>query len=136
MLRRPGLWFLAVIVWFVALFLLSNQSHLQPPGPEFDNRDKVYHTGYFALGSLCLFVGMRLKAPSRGTVKTVLVVFLFAALVGAFDEFHQSFIPNRSGNDVGDWLADASGGILGSLLGMVLLRMPGIRMKQKQPCEP
>ncbi|QIF00359.1 VanZ family protein [Roseimicrobium sp. ORNL1] len=136
MLRRPGLWFTAVAIWFVALFLLSNQSALQPPGPEFENRDKVYHVGYFALGSLCLFVGLRLKNPARSVLKTALLVLLFAAFVGAFDEFHQSFIPNRSGNDLGDWLADASGGIIGSLAGMVLLCMPGIRLKQKQPCEP
>jgi VanZ family protein len=136
MLRRPGLWFAAVVIWFTALFLLSNQSHLQPPGPEFENRDKVYHAGYFALGSLCLFVGLRLINPKRTVLKTVLLVVLCAALVGAFDEFHQSFIPNRSGNDLGDWLADASGGIIGALAGMVLLCVPGIRMKQKQPCEP
>ncbi|RBP42472.1 VanZ family protein [Roseimicrobium gellanilyticum] len=136
MLRRPGFWFLAVAIWFVALFVLSNQSHLQPPGPEFDDRDKVYHAGYFTLGSLCLFVGLRLKNPGRTVLKTALLVLLFAAFVGAFDEFHQTFIPNRSGNDLGDWLADSAGGILGSLFGMVLLCVPGIRMKQKQPCEP
>jgi VanZ family protein len=136
MLRRPGLWFALVVIWFVALFLLSNQSRLQPPGPEFQNRDKVYHAGYFALGSLCLFVGLRLKNPGRTVLKTTMMVLLFAVFVGAFDEFHQSFVPNRSGNDLGDWLADSAGGILGSLLGMVLLRVPGLRMKEKQPCEP
>ena len=135
MLRRPGLWFTAVAIWFVALFLLSNQSHLQPPGPEFENRDKVYHAGYFTLGALCLFVWLRLHWPERSMMKTALLVILFAAFVGAFDEFHQSFIPNRSGNDLGDWLADSLGGILGSLFGMVLLHVPGIRIK-KQPCEP
>lgn len=135
MLRRPAVWFTAVTVWFVTLFLLSHQSHLHPPGPQFDNQDKVYHAGYFTLGTLCLFVGLQLGRPERSLMRTALLVILFAAFVGAFDEFHQSFIPNRSGNDWGDWLADSAGGVFGSLAGMLLLRMPGLRMK-KQPCEP
>jgi VanZ family protein len=135
MLRRPGFWFTAVAIWFVTLFFLSNQSHLQPPGPQFDNQDKVYHAGYFTLGALCLFVGLRLKNPGRSLMRTAMLVFLFAVFVGAFDEFHQSFIPNRSGNDWGDWLADSVGGVIGSILGMILLRAPGLRMK-KQSCEP
>lgn len=135
MLRRPGLWFTAVAIWFVTLFLLSNQSHLHPPGPQFDNQDKVYHAGYFTLGALCLFVGLRQRRPERSHMRTALLVVLFAVFVGAFDEFHQSFIPNRSGNDWGDWLADSVGGMIGSFFGMLALRTPVLRMK-KQPCEP
>lgn len=135
MLRRPSIWFLAVAVWFGVLFFLSHQSHLTPPGPQFDNRDKVYHAGYFTLGATCFFIGLRLWRPTWRLPVLVTLTVLLCMGVGAFDEIHQSFIPNRSGNDFGDWLADTAGGFIGSLCGAVLLRSRRLRA-EKQPCGP
>ena len=41
---------------------------------------------------------------------------IIVAMLGAFDEWYQSFSPGRSGNDLGDWIADCSGGIVGYLI--------------------
>jgi len=120
MLAHPRLWIFAVIVWAAALWLLSGQSSLHPPGPEFANRDKVMHATYFALGGTCLFLALRLKKRPLTKLATCLIVVGFCSLVGVVDEYHQSFIPNRSGNDVGDWLADTVGGVIACCLGSLL----------------
>ncbi len=137
MLRRPVFWLSAVALWFVTLFVLSHQSHLQPPGPQFDHRDKVYHAAYFTLGAACFFIALRLWRPSLRAGLVVLCTVTLCMAVGAIDEYHQSFVPNRSGNDIGDWLADTTGGFLGCLLGAWLLRLPWVSgTRKKQPCEP
>lgn len=135
MLRRPGFWFFAVVLWFVILFALSHQSRLQPPGPQFDHRDKVYHAGYFTIGATCLFLGLRLARPHWRTAGVFLLTVLLCSAMGAFDEYHQSFVPNRSGNDPGDWAADTAGGVLGSLCALGLLRTRWLKGKD-EPCEP
>lgn len=35
-------------------------------------------------------------------------------LVGIIDEYHQTFTPGRTGNDLGDWIADILGSIAGA----------------------
>jgi VanZ family protein len=117
MLRRPLFWLLLLIVWWVALFILSHQSQLFPPGPDIKHIDKVEHAAYFTLGGFLFFVVLRLVKPRMSFLAAALLTVLACSVIGALDEFHQSFIPNRSGNDVGDWLADTLGGVLGSILG-------------------
>mgnify|MGYP003467856729 CR=1 FL=1 len=119
---RPRFWFTLVALWFGALFWLSSQSHLHPPGPEFINKDKLLHTGYFALGGACLFIGLRLQKPAMGLLAASLITVAFCSAVGAFDEWHQSFVPNRTGNDPHDWLADTLGGIVGAMAGHGMMR--------------
>ena len=50
----------------------------------------------------------------------VTVVFM---ILGRLDEYHQSFTPGRSGNDMGDWVADILGASTGALL-VVLILLP------------
>ena len=122
-LRHSRLWFTALIIWFVALFILSSMSHPNPPGPDFPNKDKVMHATYYALGGLCLFIALRLKNPNRTLLHTSVTVVIFCSLVGVFDEWHQTFTPDRSGNDPFDWMADTFGGVLGSSAGIFLKRL-------------
>jgi VanZ family protein len=44
------------------------------------------------------------------------------ALYGVSDEFHQTFTPMRSGNDLGDITADVIGSTIGATAWMLLLR--------------
>lgn len=122
MLVRPRFWFILFAVWFAALFLLSSQSRLHPPGPQFQHKDKILHAAYFMIGGTLMFVGLRLKNNAPGLLTATLITFALCSAVGAFDEWHQSFIPNRSGNDPYDWLADTVGGLLGAMAGQHLLR--------------
>lgn len=115
-------WDTMVVVWFCGLFIASSISKL-PPGPKIANFDKIEHTVFYAAGAACFYLARRFKsAPASGRLALVLTV-IFCMAVGAFDEFHQSFVPNRSGNDPCDWLADTLGGFIGSLFGWLIFRV-------------
>ncbi len=122
MLTRPIYWYIAVAIWFIVLYAFSSQAMLQPPGPDFANKDKVIHASYFAVGATCLYVGLRLQNPAKSVRTICLIVIIFCAIAGAIDEFHQSFVPNRSGNDLGDWLADTFGGVIACVTGLIIYR--------------
>jgi VanZ family protein len=81
--------------------------------------DKIYHFGYFFGGSGILCAA--LFTISRGKILPHLlltaVVFTLTA-TGALDEWHQSTVPGRSGNDAMDLMAD----FLGSLVGFYFFR--------------
>jgi VanZ family protein len=117
MLRRPRTWLILLAVWAVILFILSHQSNLFPPGPDIPNIDKVEHAAYFTLGGAVFFLWLRARRPGISFLAAAGCTILFCSVIGALDEFHQSFIPNRSGNDLGDWTADTLGGVIGALLG-------------------
>jgi VanZ family protein len=117
MLRRPRTWLILLAVWWATLFVLSHQSHLHPPGTDIANIDKVYHAGYFTIGGMMFFSWLRLRRAGMGFLAAAALTILFCSVIGALDEFHQSFIPNRSGNDPWDWTADTVGGLLGCLAG-------------------
>ena len=57
----------------------------------------------------------------RDSPWSLLVVTISLAAIGALDEWHQSWIPTRSGNDLGDWIADVLGSLTGALACKVLL---------------
>ncbi len=94
-----------------------------PTGPEIPHFDKVLHFGYFFGGSIILSTGLffRFKKPTPWKL-----VFLFSimtcALVGAIDEHHQSWVPERSGHDVYDWTADVLGASAGAGIVYLLMR--------------
>ena len=121
MLRRPRTWLILLAVWAVTLFILSHQSNLFPPGPDIPNIDKIEHAVYFTIGGMVFFLWLRTRRPAMSFLAAAGCTILFCSLIGALDEFHQSFIPNRSGNDPGDWTADTLGGLLGSLAGQSIV---------------
>lgn len=122
LLRRPSLWLLAVIIWFGTLWFLSSRAMLTPPGPQFANQDKFYHALYFTIGGTFMYLFLRFRSPSASALAISFAVIMFCSAAGAIDEFHQSFVPNRSGNDLGDWLADTAGGIIASFTGLYAYR--------------
>jgi VanZ family protein len=77
-----------------------------------DVSDKSAHLlAYFGLAALAA----RAAAGGFGaavTMRVALVALVLASGYGAFDEWHQSFVPGRF-SDVGDWYADAIGAIIG-----------------------
>jgi len=86
-------------------------------GPEIPHIDKILHFGYFLGGGLILGTWIRLgRNPPSGTLVRVVIPLAILGIVGALDEYHQTFTPGRSGNDPFDWLAD----FLGSATGLFL----------------
>lgn len=122
MLSRPSWWFTGAIVWGCVLYWLSSRSLPEMPGPEIPHFDKILHASYFTLGSTMVLVGVRLRWPGKPWWGAALAAILFAALVGAADEYHQSHVPGRSGNDRHDWMADVVGGFIACAMGPLVHR--------------
>ncbi|MEP2777331.1 MAG: VanZ family protein [Luteolibacter sp.] len=117
-IASPRLWKSAFLFWVGTLFLLSSFSKTMPDGgPEIPHIDKILHFGYFFGGGIILATLLLLKkgvgAPKFVTFLLLIAIF---AVIGALDEYHQTFTPGRSGNDPFDWLAD----VLGATTGIAL----------------
>lgn len=89
-------------------------SHIpQPPMPDmgFSWQDKVWHLiAYTAFGATLGFA-VRGWHPEYSTKKVMGIVLVGTALFGVYDEFHQSFVPNRDAS-IADWVADSIGGMV------------------------
>jgi VanZ family protein len=115
--HQPTFWAVSVCCWFTLLWWLSSRS-LPPVGPTFDHADKLKHLVYFTAGSFCVARFLILNRPAWKAASITFACIAFALLVGASDEYHQTLTPGRSGNDLGDLLADTAGGLLGALLAL------------------
>mgnify|MGYP001825094911 CR=1 FL=1 len=103
------------MVWNTLLWFLSGRpvpEHRLPPVP---GADKLVHFAYFFLGALLLAGFLTRRAPTLAGRQLLVTVTVILALIGLLDEWHQSWIPERSGNDLGDWLADSLGAFVGTL---------------------
>jgi VanZ family protein len=113
--RNPKFWLTGFLLWFGVLWGLSSfriPGEGVPPVPHFD---KVVHFGYFFGGSCLLCAWLYRRGPERTDwAKLITTAVVVVALIGALDEYHQSFTPGRSGNDPFDWLADLLGATAGA----------------------
>jgi VanZ family protein len=115
--RNPRFWLGSFLTWFAVLWGLSSftgPGHLNPPIQYFD---KVAHFGFFLGGTGLLCAWLFRRNPDhpnwRALIVTAVVVI---SLIGWLDEYHQSFIPGRSGNDFPDWIADFTGAVTGAFI--------------------
>jgi VanZ family protein len=115
--RSPWLWLAAFAVWFGTLWWLSSRVQHFPPALDFRASDKLLHFGWFfgggGLFSAFLF-RLNPAAPNWGLIFAL--TFLVCALTGATDEWHQTQVPGRSGNDPADFAADVLGAACGALV--------------------
>ncbi len=109
--RSGKFWTGCFITWFLTLSYLSHGNKVNLPEVPFFffiPIDKLLHFGFFFGGggllSAALFYGKKLPL-----MRLLFLVTLILSLVGIYDEYHQSFFLNRSGNDIGDWMADTLG---------------------------
>lgn len=118
LLHARKFWLVSLLLWVATLYTLSSFSKTMPEGgPEIPHIDKVLHFGYFLGGGLIFGIWILLtKSPSATVLIRFIIPLLILSIVGALDEYHQTFTPGRSGNDPYDWLAD----FLGSATGLFL----------------
>ena len=114
-LTRPKLWLIAWLTWFAVLWWLSSQSP-HPDHIEIPHLDKVMHFGYFFGGAGLCYVFLHHLFPRNPSFLNILICTLIGMAVGALDEFHQSFVPGRFGNDLGDLAADSLGSLVGAIV--------------------
>ena len=99
-------------------------------GPTFPGADKIAHFGFYGVAGF-LFVLWR-RETGKGAATAVVWAAIFAALLGAVDEYHQQWIPGRS-MDLLDWVADFSGGTAGGFCSAVASSMFPFLLAPKHP---
>jgi VanZ family protein len=132
-----------LFIWMAVIFLLSNEpssvssersgdivevvktlgTSLPNDALTFITRKLAHIIAYFILGILMFFV-VRAYAPN--TRKAILVSLLFVCLYAVTDEFHQTFVPGRSG-EVRDVLIDTTAGAAGVLVTSTIIRWRALR---------
>lgn len=105
----------APLAVMAAIFFLSSRSKL----PDLDGgRDLQSVAGhFFAYAALGATLSLLLRWLGWNTVNALLAAIVLATLYGVTDEFHQSFVPNRS-PDPKDLLVDFLGATAGALIAM------------------
>lgn len=97
------------VLW-VAIILVGTSWPSLKLGPDDLALDKIAHfSAYAVLAALCV---RATRSPRR--LATAASVVLGVSLLGAVDEWHQSFIPGRS-MSLADWMADTAGACVGVL---------------------
>ncbi len=118
-MTRERLYLAMLAVWVA--FTLTLTSIPNPEfGPTFPGADKLAHFGFYGVAGF-LFVLWR-RANGTGAMAAVIWASIFAALLGAVDEFHQQWIPGRSMEFL-DWAADFAGGTAGGFCSAVAVSM-------------
>jgi len=109
------------IAVMVGIFVLSNLPSNDPLLNVVELGDKIKHfIAYFVLGiTFCLWVSNK-KWFAKPVLWGAVVVVLCTAF-GIIDEYHQSFIPGRSGNDLWDLAADFIGGLASPFVYLAVL---------------
>ena len=84
---------------------------------------KLGHLSEYFILALLLMRALRAEMAAQSTLQPILLSILLTILYAGSDEFHQSFVPNRSAS-VADVMIDAAGGICGTLLSHLRNRRP------------
>lgn len=117
--QRPHLWLVLYVSWFSTLWYLSSGPVAVQTGVEIPHLDKVAHFGYFFGGAGLLSAALyRLSRGHPDWTRILTIVILVMTIVGCLDEWHQSWVPERTGNDAQDLCAD----VIGSLAGFLVFR--------------
>ncbi len=96
------------ILWLVLIAIGTSWPRIQVGSGSLP-LDKIVHFAmYGVLSALVLRATLTWYRP-----RTFLVVLVGLVILGAVDEWHQSFIPGRS-MSFGDWIADSAGAVLGA----------------------
>ncbi len=112
--RRTFFW-TAFALWASLLWFLSAQPGDGLPPLGFAHIDKVAHFTYYFCGAVILILALWNSTPWRGW-KSALLALIIIGLVGIVDEWHQLYVPFRSGGDPYDWSADCLGGLAAVLV--------------------
>jgi hypothetical protein len=106
--------FLSVItiLWLILIFI---ESSLPPPKilGEMPGLDKVAHFVVYSILGVLIMAILTTVLPKKILVLPLVAFLVFIA--GLFDEFHQSYVPDRS-VDAWDLFADFCGGLIPTTL--------------------
>lgn len=83
--------------------------------------DKLAHFLFFLGGGFVLTSWWISRKNGEVAWKKIVPLFIaILAVIGWLDEWHQTFTPYRSGNDIFDWMADVLGGAAGVMIRKII----------------
>lgn len=94
---------------------LSSLPGTQVPDISVPHWDKAAHFILFAAGGVTLTAALRTTWSAWSWRWILAGAMLIISILGALDEWRQTFTPMRTGACGGDWLADTLGGVAGAL---------------------
>jgi VanZ family protein len=109
--RLLGAW-LPPIAWAALIFYLSSLPGSAIPSPFF-SADKIFHLGAYAV--LGYLVARALAYYGRTGRVMLMPALLLCLLYGMSDEFHQSFVPDRTPS-----VLDVAADTIGACIGIVI----------------
>ena len=109
---RHALRWAPAVLWAAMIFGLSSMSTLPPPPAGLT--DKHAHFAVYGVLAALLVWGLTDRSPGRTTWATAAAAVVLAALYGASDEWHQSFVPGRD-MSILDLAADTAGATLAAV---------------------
>jgi VanZ family protein len=113
------------VAWLGAILTATSLPDSLFPKVGIRNADKGVHFTMYAI--LGLLIARAMHNPPRTTrLRVVLAAFFLVVAFGAVDEWHQQYMKGRS-TDVRDWVADATGGLIGALVWVAVSRANDIR---------
>lgn len=116
-----------VIAYLIIIFIVSSIPGDDLPELTFTFSDKILHGFVYIVAFLLFYYSfIHLKSDSIFYKYALLFSLIFTIVYAAFDEIHQSFVPNRDA-DFFDFLADFVGAILGFLF---IITMRKIKYKK------
>jgi VanZ family protein len=107
-MRWPYL--LLIAAYCAGIWWMSSQPDV-PSVPSVPNADKGVHAVIFGGLAAVVYTGLHRRGRYRGPGMLVGAPVAFAALYGAVDELHQSFVPTRMAS-MADLVADVTGAVL------------------------
>ncbi len=108
--RQVVFYWLPVAIYISAIFYVSSLS--QPPDPlKFSGADKFYHLGEYGVFALLVGRAIRKSLSPYSTLGAAVMAVALVMIVGAADEYYQSFVPGRD-SSVLDWATDAGAAAL------------------------
>ncbi|MBV8052670.1 MAG: VanZ family protein [Acidobacteriaceae bacterium] len=141
-----GLWLTLIAIESTSYLSSANTSHVLYPLFHFlfgfdPMRFAVWHhyirktghfVGYFTL-SLLLFRAWKATLPSayKWEMRWAAIAFLMSAFVGSMDEFHQTFLPSRTGL-VSDAILDSTAELIAQVVIFVVIWLWGLRSRQEE----
>lgn len=118
--RKKHLVFTPLIIYWIILFLATTLPVQSVPSVAIG--DKINHlAAYFVLSCLLYLTLIYQRKSEYLFNKAAFATIVISSVYGALDEIHQMFIPGRFA-EVLDWLADATGAILGVLIISYLIK--------------
>ena len=99
------------IIFALAIFIASAQSHIDLPNLGFAFNDKIYHAFAYFIFGLTILLALDKNSKTLTTKELIIYMLCIGCLYAASDEYHQSFVWGRTA-DFFDWVADSIGIIL------------------------